>query len=127
MKAYKLEADWRNDMDEKIIVAESIGEVMLEDGQEVVELCEVLSACACDGDVWEKGEDYPTAPDYIQENGNTYDMYGMAQVGSFGELDIARTDENKEEDECDFEGWDFNLWVGTYWNGSNHKLVAIEK
>ena len=122
MKAYKISSDWKEG---EIVVAESISEVVLEDGQEAEELCEVLPAC-CGFRVWEKGEDYPTAPDYIQEDGTTYDMYGMEQVQSFGELDIAKTDENKEDDECVFEDWDFSLWAGSYWNGSNHILVAVE-
>ena len=124
MKAYKISSDWKED---EIVVAESMEEVTAEDGQEIEELCEVLPACACGFRVWEKGHDCPTAPEYILEDGTTYDMYGMEQVQEFGELDIAKTDENKEDGECDFSEWAFDLWVGSYWDGSNWKIVVVEK
>jgi hypothetical protein len=123
MKAYRVINEITEER--RLVVAEVESELKLNENELAEELCEVEEACIGGFDVWEKDENETTAPDYITREGQTI------RVGSpivWDELDVEKTNTLMEKNgDCPFAEWDFSLWLGTFWDGSNWKLVTVEK
>jgi hypothetical protein len=114
-----------------LVVAEKKEDVTISGNQEVEELCEVEPGCYLpNGErYFLQDEEESTFGDYIGESGHVLgaeDHTGQGQT--MGYIDEERTNKlMREKGALDFHEWEFDLWLGSFWNGSNWRVVVIER
>ncbi len=127
MKAFRISTKtvWGNE--ERVEIAEKIENLKINENETVEELCEVENGCVGGFHIINKdGEE--TFSDYYLESGTGFDDTGNGCMGTHTEIDIEKTNElMRKNGDADFAYWCFDLWVGSYWDGSNWKVVVVEK
>ena len=74
---------------------------------------------------YKKGDDEMCYDEYIAADGTIIDGDSGKDAG---EIDIERTNAyNEKEGFNEFDAWEFDLWMTRYWDGSNWKIVCIDK
>ncbi len=130
MKAFRISTKtvWGNE--ERIAIAEKIEDLFLDETETAEELCEVIYGCSgADIPYFIKDKEELTYGDYILENGLIIGDETHSDEGKvIGDIDIPRTNRlMKKNGDCDFADWYFDLWVGSYWNGNNWRVVCVRK
>jgi len=121
MKAYKI----KNETEVRVEVAETIEELELGQDETAEELCDVQPGCVGGFPIWEVGEEEESCPDYMLEDGTTIHT-GNPVI--FETLDVEKTNQLMTENgDNPFSEWDFMLWVGTFWNGSNWEIITFSR
>ena len=133
MKAFEIISHEGGYNESRIVAYENVQELEKYENVEnceIEEICNVINGCSgADMPYFLEGDDKSTSGDYILEDGSvigdeTHSGQGMSQ----GNIDIEKTNKiNLENGDCEFSDWTFDLWIGSFWNGSNHKVIVIEK
>ena len=133
MKAYEITEKKEWGEERSIVAAENVEEAKKSftgEIDEIEELCELLPGCSgADIPYFLEGEEEISSGDFILENGAVIGDSSHSGAGmAMGDIDIARTNELSEKDGCNpFSDWEFNLWIGSFWNGSNWRVITIER
>ena len=118
MKAYRI----KDDHETRIVVVESIENIRIGESN-IEELCEVESACIGGFSVI-NSDGVTIVADYYLESGVAIDDDGLcSQI----RVDIKKTNEILSKEDAKFADWDFNFWVGTYFNGYNWEVIVAGK
>ena len=132
MKAFKISKKEMGWDENRVVAYENLQELTKNENIEnceVEELCEVEPACLGMDDYYIVGEDDSVSGDYIFEDGRIIGDESHSGAGMFqGDLDIERT--NKiclESGDMEFKDWEFDLLVGSFWDGNNWEIVVIVK
>ena len=132
MKAYKIISHEQEFYENRIVAYENMQELEKYENienSEVKEICEMSSGCSgADMGYYIIGDDEIIFGDYILEDGSIIgDETHSGEGTNQGSLDIGKTDKmNIENGDCKFLDWSFDLWIGSYWNGSNWKIIVID-
>lgn len=130
MKAFVI-LDENNEV--RTVVGQNLETVMVDENVEkkdIEEICDVVKGCnPGDNPYYVEEHDEKVYGNYILQNATVLGDESHPDKGMYqGSIDIPRTNKLcREEGHNNFEDWEFNLWIGVYWEKDDCAIVVLEE